>query len=58
MSLATILIILMILMLIGVQPSWPHARSWGYHPSGVVDVILLLRVVLLGFRWGACNPAR
>lgn len=57
-GMGTIPIILMFLMLIGVHPSWPHARSWGYRPTGVVSVVLLLLVVLLVFRWGACNPAR
>ena len=47
MSLGTILLILLILVLIGVIPAWPHARSWGYGPSGVVGVVLLIIVVLL-----------
>jgi hypothetical protein len=36
MSLGTILLIVLILMLIGVIPTWPHSRSWGYAPSGVL----------------------
>ena len=46
MSLGTILLIVLILMLIGVLPTWPHARSWGYAPSGAVGVVLLIVVVL------------
>jgi hypothetical protein len=46
MSIGTILLILLILALIGVIPAWPHARSWGYAPSGVVGVILIIVLVL------------
>jgi hypothetical protein len=46
MGLGTILLIIVILMLIGVLPTWPHARSWGYGPSGVVGVVLLIVIVL------------
>ena len=46
MSLGTILLIVLILMLIGVLPTWPHARSWGYAPSGVVGVVLLIVIIL------------
>jgi hypothetical protein len=50
MSLGTILIIILILILLGVIPTWPHSASWGYGPSGLVGVILviLLILVLLG----------
>jgi hypothetical protein len=47
MSLGTILLIVLILILIGVIPAWPHARSWGYAPSGIVGVILIIVLVLL-----------
>lgn len=47
MSLGTILLILLILVLIGAVPSWPHSRSWGYGPSGVVGVVVIILVVLL-----------
>jgi hypothetical protein len=47
MSLGTILLIVVILMLIGVIPSWPHSRSWGYTPSGVLGLILLVLLVLM-----------
>jgi Protein of unknown function (DUF3309) len=46
MSIGTILLIVVILMLIGVLPTWPHARSWGYGPSGIVGVILIILIVL------------
>ena len=46
MSLATILLVILVLMLIGVFPSWPHSRSWGYGPSGIVGVVLLIVLVL------------
>ena len=47
MSLGTILLIVLILMLIGVIPTWPHSRSWGYGPSGILGVVLIIVVVLL-----------
>ena len=47
MSIGTILLIVLVLMLVGVVPSWNHSRSWGYGPSGVLGVILILVVVLL-----------
>ncbi len=47
MSLGTLLLIILILMLIGVVPTWPHSRSWGYGPSGGVGFLLLVVVILL-----------
>ena len=47
MSLGTILIIVLLLMLIGVLPTWPHSRSWGYYPTGGLGLILVIVVVLL-----------
>ena len=47
MSVGTILLILVILILIGVVPAWPHSRGWGYGPSGVLGVILLVLIILL-----------
>jgi hypothetical protein len=47
MSIATILLIVLILMLIGVIPAWPHSRSWGYAPSGVLGLVVLIIVILL-----------
>jgi hypothetical protein len=46
MSLGTILLVILILILVGVLPTWPHARSWGYAPSGIVGTLLLIVVVL------------
>ncbi len=47
MSLATILLIILILMLVGAIPSWPHSRKWGYGPSGGLGLVVLVLVVLL-----------
>jgi len=47
MSLGTILLIVVILMLIGVLPVWPHARSWGYAPGGIAGVVLIIVLILL-----------
>jgi hypothetical protein len=46
-SLATILIIILILILLGVIPTWGHSRSWGYRPSGIVGLILVILLILL-----------
>ena len=46
MTLGTILLIVLILALVGVLPTWPHARSWGYAPSGVVGTVLIIVVIL------------
>ncbi|MHB1308999.1 MAG: DUF3309 family protein [Limisphaerales bacterium] len=45
--LGTVLIVLLVLMLLGALPSWPHSRSWGYYPSGGIGLILLILVILL-----------
>lgn len=45
--LGTILLVVLILLLLGVIPSWPHSRSWGYGPSGVLGVLLIIVIVLL-----------
>jgi hypothetical protein len=47
MSIGTILLIVLVLILLGVLPVWPHARSWGYGPSGLVGVIVVILIVLL-----------
>ena len=47
MSLGTILLIVLILMLISVIPTWPHSRSWGYWPSGALGVVVLIIIILL-----------
>jgi len=43
----TILIILLILLLIGAVPSWPYSRGWGYYPSGLLGIVLLIVIILL-----------
>ena len=45
--LGTILIVVLILMLVGALPSWPHSRSWGYWPSGGLGLVLMILVILL-----------
>jgi hypothetical protein len=45
--LGTILLVVLVLMLIGAIPSWSHSRSWGYAPSGILGVLLLIVVVML-----------
>lgn len=47
MSLGTILIIILILILLGVIPTWGHSRDWGYGPSGIVGLILVILLILL-----------
>lgn len=47
MNLGTILLIVVILMLIGTIPAWPHSRSWGYGPSGGLGLVLIILIVLL-----------
>lgn len=47
MSLSTILLIILILALLGIIPIWPHSRSWGYAPGGVVGLIVVILLVLL-----------
>jgi hypothetical protein len=47
MSLGTILLIVLILMLIGVFPTWPHSSGWGYGPVGGVGLVVVILVVLL-----------
>ena len=47
MSLGTIVLIVLILLLIGAVPSWPHSRGWGYGPSGVLGLVVVVLLVLL-----------
>ncbi|RPI71086.1 MAG: DUF3309 domain-containing protein [Geobacteraceae bacterium] len=46
MSLGTILLIILILILLGVLPTWPHSRSWGFAPSGVIGVVVVVLLLL------------
>lgn len=43
----TILIVILILLLIGAVPAWPHSRGWGYFPSGILGVVLLIVLILV-----------
>jgi hypothetical protein len=45
MTVGTILLIVLILLLIGVIPTWPHSRGWGYGPSGILRVVLVVLIV-------------
>jgi len=47
MTLSTLLLVVLVLILVGALPTWPHSRSWGYGPSGLSGVLVLLLVVLL-----------
>ena len=42
-----VLLIILILLLLGVVPTWPHSRGWGYWPSGTLGIIILILVILL-----------
>ena len=45
--LGTILLIVLVLMLVGALPTWPHSREWGYYPSGGIGLIVLILIILL-----------
>jgi hypothetical protein len=45
--LSTILIIILLLMLVGALPRWPHSRNWGYYPTGGLGIVLFIVVILL-----------
>jgi len=47
MSLGTILLIIVILMLVGAIPAWPHSRNWGYYPSSGLGLVLVILIILL-----------
>ncbi len=47
MTLGTILLIILILLLVGAIPSWPHSRGWGYGPSGILGVVLVVLLILV-----------
>ena len=46
MSFRTILLVILVLAILGIIPIWPHSRSWGYAPSGIVGVILFIILIL------------
>ena len=43
----TILIVILVLILVGALPTWPHSKSWGYYPSGGLGLVLLILIILL-----------
>ena len=47
MSLGTILLVILILVLVGAVPAWPHSRGWGYGPSGILGVVVVVVLILL-----------
>ncbi|PSJ16543.1 DUF3309 domain-containing protein [Nitrosomonas supralitoralis] len=47
MTLGTILLVILILMLIGAIPTWPHSREWGYFPSGILGTVVLILLILM-----------
>jgi hypothetical protein len=47
MSLTTILLVVLVLMVLGAIPSWPHSKNWGYAPSGGLSLVVIILLVLL-----------
>ena len=47
LSMGTILLVILILMLLGAVPAWPHSRSWGYGPSGGLGLVVVILLVLM-----------
>ena len=47
MSIGTILLIILVLVLVGVLPAWPHSSGWGYGPSGGVGLVVLILLILV-----------
>ncbi len=50
MSIGTILLVILILILLGAIPAWPHSRSWGYGPSGGLGLIVVILLILILLR--------
>jgi hypothetical protein len=46
-SISTILLVILILLLLGVLPTWPHSKSWGYFPSGGLGLVVIILIILL-----------
>lgn len=44
---STVLLIILVLLIVGAVPAWPHSRSWGYAPSGLLSVLLVVLIVVL-----------
>lgn len=47
MTTHTLLVIILVLLLLGAVPTWPHSKAWGYYPSGIIGVLLLVLVILI-----------
>lgn len=47
MSVGTILLVILILILVGALPTWPHSKSWGYFPSGGIGLVVLILLILV-----------
>jgi hypothetical protein len=47
MSLSTILLVVLVLVLVGAFPTWPHSREWGYYPSGGIGLLVIVLLILL-----------
>lgn len=47
MSIGTILLIILVLVLLGALPSWPHSRSWGYGPSSIIGLLVVVLIIML-----------
>lgn len=47
MSISTLIIVVLLLMVIGVMPTWPHSRNWGYYPSSGLGLVLVVLLILL-----------
>jgi len=47
MTIGTILLIVLILVLLGVLPTWPHSKSWGYYPTGGIGLVILILLILV-----------
>ena len=47
MSIGTILLIILILALLGVLPTWPHSRGWGYYPTGGLGIIIIIIIIIV-----------
>jgi hypothetical protein len=47
MTTGTILLIVLILILVGALPAWPHSRNWGYYPGGILGIVVIVLIVLL-----------
>jgi hypothetical protein len=46
-NMGTILIVILVLILVGALPTWPHSKNWGYYPSGGIGLVLLILIILL-----------